>query len=174
MLITAKNKVEEDVELPTRATYYSLDEEAKEADPKVINYEELLDLRNTSNFSEDISFESVNPDLLPSDTTLRVLRGQPFLEEKAQTAQRPAARPRTRAKGKAMIAVYAAAIVTLLLVVILNAVALVRLSTETAALESRVQEARMAVAGMSSYADSLADPDRIVEAAKELGYTFAE
>ena len=174
MLVTAKKETEEELKLPTRATYYSLiDEAEREKDQKVINYDEFLDLKSESETSDNISFETLNPDLLPSEATLRVLRGEPFKKE----ASKPVAKARPRAKGKAMIAVYAAAIVTLLLVVILNAVALVRLSVSTSSLEAEVARVRSAVTAGTEYAASLNGDlrvDEIVEAAKDMGYSFAE
>lgn len=175
MLVTAKKETEDNIELPTRATYYSLvDEAEREKDQKVINYDEFLDLKSESETSDNISFETLNPDLLPTEATLRVLRGESV--RKAETSK-PAARPRTRAKGKAMIAVYAAAILTLLLVVILNAVALVRLSVSTSGLEAEVARARSEFAASTAYADSLNGDlrvEEIIDAARDLGYTFAE
>ena len=170
MLVTAKKDEQIQTELPTRATYYSNMDETTEADPKVINYDEILDLNRKSAPSEEVSFETLNPDLLPSDTTMRVLRGEPFVQERADER----IRVRRNTKRKAMVAVYAAAIVALLLVVILNAVALMRLSVSTANLEAEVAEAKAAVAELSGYAEDLEDPDRILKAAEELGYTFAE
>ena len=70
MLVTAKKETEEELKLPTRATYYSLiDEAEREKDQKVINYDEFLDLKSESETSDNISFETLNPDLLPSEAT---------------------------------------------------------------------------------------------------------
>ena len=174
MLVTAKNETEEEVKLPTRATYYSLiEEEAREQDQKVIDYDEFLDLKSESETSENISFETLNPDLLPSEATMRVLRGESFRKEETS---KPVARSKARVKGKAMIAVYAAAVVALLLVVILNAVALLRLSVSTADLEAEVARVQRSVETLSETADSLEGSNRvdeIVKAAEELGYSFA-
>ena len=169
MLVTAKEQEKIETKLPARATYYSQTDE--ESDPKVIDYDQLLNLHNTK-AEDQVTVETLNPDLLPTDATLRVLHGEPFLKEREERVK--AIRSRHRVKGKAMIAVYAAAILTLLLVVILNAVALVRLSVSTAELETEVAEARLEVAELSAYADSLSDPERLIEAAEELGYVLRE
>ncbi len=115
-------------------------------------------------------FKELSPDLLPTQMTLRKLSTAraPSFEQFERTEK---ARVAVNSKGKAMIAIYTAAIITLFLIIVFNAMAIMRLSGSNAALSQFNAAAQQRLEQLDAHAASLNDEANLIDRAGQLGMT---
>jgi cell division protein FtsL len=113
-----------------------------------------------------------NPDILPSGATMKMLdrasaRERLFSDE-------PRVTYKVNAKGKLFLALYAVAVLSLILVIVLNALAIERQKRENYEISEQVAYWSSSVENFKGQNESMSNPDYIKERAQQLGMTQVE
>lgn len=116
--------------------------------------------------------EKGNPDILPSGATMKML-------DRASARERlfsgePVVSYKVNAKGKLFLALYAVAVLSLILVIVLNALAIERQKRENYEISEQVAYWSSSVENLKGQNESMSNPDYIKERAEQLGMTSVQ
>lgn len=116
--------------------------------------------------------EKGNPDILPSGATMKML-------DRASARERlfsgePVVSYKVNAKGKLFLALYAVAVLSLILVIVLNALAIERQKRENYEISEQVAYWNSSVENLKGQNESMSNPDYIKERAEQLGMTSVQ
>lgn len=160
--------------MPSRAKYFRSDISGAKPVYKnsaVRDFEYKEDLQNYNNI--DIKNEEVkrdlkagNPDILPTGATLKMLNNQapekPFDNSTTVSFK-------VNSKGKLFFALYTLLVLSLILVIVLNAVNIERQNNANASIQNEIALMNTAIENLSNQSDSLNNNDYIYTQAQSLG-----
>ena len=168
--------------MPSRASYYSNTKESnayvqEEKDDysvqfirgghpvnTAVKYAQELDI-DVAEQTDLKEYEQLRPELMPSATTMGAVKNEYYQEEN----EAEVVNFKVNKKGLVMLMVYAAIIMAIFTLIIVNAVNLVNLTNSASALEQQLIQENAAIASLINDIDEASDPSALEEKAKELG-----
>lgn len=169
--MTTLERIKEKTEraMPSRAEYFRTEQEfAPQRDLSEIPFRKGADFSlyvDNEELQNDI--DKGNPDLLPTSATLKMLGRKsapkrPFDNEHEITYK-------VNSKGKLLFSLYAVVVLSLILVIVLNAIAIERQNAQNAQLQDRFAALNQTVEILEAQNTALSNEEYIISQAESLG-----
>lgn len=161
--------------MPSRAKYFQSGDSSSFSVLSDVKAPSYMPQRKSEDYS-DINIENEelkrdikmgNPDILPTGATLKMLRDRPAPAKPFDDTI--AVSYKVNAKGKLLFALYAVAVLSLILVIVLNAVAIEKQRGNIAAIENQILMAAGTVDNLLAEAQSMNNSNYIQTQAENLG-----
>jgi cell division protein FtsL len=156
------------IKMPSRAEYYNTQEEQSGSfrfTPAMQNDELTRIYTDNEELKRDI--ETGNPDILPTGATLKMLRQRdiprkPFDDEKEISFK-------VNSKGKLLFSLYAVVVLSLILIIVLNAVAIERQSAQNTQIENEIAQLSDTIDDLEGQSDTMLQTSAITAQAESFG-----
>lgn len=155
------------IKMPSRAEYYNTQEGQSNFrfTPAMQNDELTRIYTDNEELKKDIQMG--NPDILPTGATLKMLRQReiprkPFDDEKEISFK-------VNSKGKLLFSLYAVVVLSLILIIVLNAVAIERQSAQNTQIENEIVQLNGTIDELNEQNDSLLQTSNITAEAESFG-----